>query len=132
MRRHRQSLWSNMFFSLGASVLCGSAAMLVSAAALSALSYFVLGSTQFIGFFAALSSAVGGFTAGYICGRYRRRYGLLGGIACGAVLYSLLSAIGIASLGAPADIRKLLLLVAAGALGGVIGVNSARPKGLTD
>ena len=132
MRRHRQSPWSNPFFSLGASALCGSAAMLSTAAALSALSYFVLASTQFIGFFAVLSAAVGGFTAGYICGRYRRRYGLLGGITCGALLYALLSAIGIVALGAPADIKRLLLLTIAGAAGGVIGVNSARPKGLTD
>lgn len=132
MRRHRQSPWSNMIFSLGASALCGGAATLAAAAALSALSYFVLGSTQFIAFFAVLSAAVGGFTAGYICGRYRRRYGLLGGIACGALLYALLTAIGIASLGAPADIKRLLLLVAAGAVGGVVGVNSARPRGLTD
>lgn len=132
MRRHRQSPWSNMIFSLGASALCGGVAMLAAAAALSALSYFVLGSTQFIGFFAVLSAAVGGFTAGCICGKYRRRYGLLGGIACGAVLYALLTAIGIAVLGAPADIKRLLLLTVAGAAGGVVGVNSARPKGLTD
>ncbi|MBR6070387.1 MAG: TIGR04086 family membrane protein [Ruminococcus sp.] len=131
MRRHRQSPWSNTLFSLGVSVLCGSAAMLASAAVLSALSYFVLASTQFIGFFAALSAAVGGFTAGYICGRYRRRFGLLGGIACGALLYGLLSAIGTASLGAPADIKKLLLLTVAGAAGGVAGVNSKRPRSLT-
>ena len=131
MRRYRQSPWSNLFFSLGASVLCGSAAMLTAAGALSALSYYVLGSTQFIGFFAALSAAAGGFAAGYVCGRYRRRYGLLSGIACGALLYGLLSAIGTASLGAPADIKKLLLLTVAGAAGGVAGVNSKRPRSLT-
>ena len=131
MRRHRQSPWSNMFFSLGASALCGSAAMLAFAAALSALSYFVLGSTQFIGFFAVLSAAVGGFTAGYVCGKYRRRYGLLGGIACGALMYGALFIAALSALGASADIKKLLLLTISGAAGGVTGVNSKRPKTLT-
>ncbi|MDO4863100.1 MAG: TIGR04086 family membrane protein [Ruminococcus sp.] len=131
MRRHRQSLWANMFLSHGAAVLCGSAAMLATAAVTSALSYFILGSTQFVGFFAALSAAVGGFTAGYVCGKYRRRYGLLSGIVCGAVLYAALSLAGLFALGVPADIRKLLLIVTAGAIGGVIGVNTKRPKNLT-
>ena len=131
MRRHRRSLWADPIISLAAAVLCGSAAMLVSAAAFAALSYFIIGGTQFIGFFAGVSAAAGALTAGYVLGRYRRRYGLLSGIACGAVSYAVLSLAGVLTVGAPAGLQKLLLLAAAGAFGGVVGVNSKRPKGLT-
>jgi putative membrane protein (TIGR04086 family) len=106
--------------------------LLLSVAVSAALSYFVLASTQFTAFFAGLSAAAGGSAAGYIYGKFRRRYGLLGGAACGAVLYAAVSLVGLFAVGTPADIRKLLLLTVAGAAGGVMGVNSARPKRLTD
>ena len=132
MRRHRQSLWSAPIPSLAAAVLCGCAASLISVAISAALSYFVLADMQFVGFFAALSAALGAFSAGYIYGKFHRRHGLIGGIACGAALYAAISIVGLCAVGAPADIRKLLLLTVAGAAGGVVGVNSVRPKGLTD
>lgn len=130
MRRHRHSPWADPIFSLAAAMLCGCGAALISAAGLSALSYFVLRSTQFIGVFASASAAAGAFTAAYILGRYRRRFGLLSGIACGAALFAVLSAVGLFVVGAPAGIQKLLLFAAAGAVGGVMGVNSKRPKAL--
>lgn len=105
---------------------------LAAAAALSALSYYVLGSVQYIGLFASVSAAVGGYSAGYICGRYRRRRGLIDGILCGALMYAAAAAAEICVAGAPTDIKKLLLLTAVGAAGGVSGVNSKRPKSLTD
>lgn len=130
MRRNRQSPWSNAPFSLAASVLCGAAAMLAFTAVFSALSCFVLVSTQFIGFFAGLSAAAGSFVSGWICGRYRRRYGLLNGIACGAILGGALSAARICILTAPPDIGRLVLLTVSGAVGGITGVNTKRPKNL--
>ena len=132
MRRHRQSRWSNKVLSIGMAVICGGAAMVLSVALLSALSFYIIGSIQFIGFFAMLSIAVGGFVAGYIYGKFRRRQGLIGGVICGAVLFVAIIIAGIFIFGSPGDIRKLLLLSIAGIAGGVTGVNSKRPKGLTD
>lgn len=132
MRRHRKSLWSNMFLSIGAAVLFGIIIMILIAAVSSALSFFIMGSMQFIGFFAVTSAACGGLAAGYIFGKFRRRSGLVGGIICGAVLYSTIMITAICAFGSPSDIKKLLLLSISGAAGGVMGVNSKRPNKLID
>ena len=130
MRRHSRSIWSNVYLSFAAAVLLGGAIMLTGAAALSALSYYVLKTVQFTELFAAGSAGIGAFCAAYICGRYRRRRGLIDGIICGVVLYLSLSAAAMMMTGAPAEAKKLLLLTVAGAAGGVMGVNTKRPSSL--
>ena len=130
MRRHSRSIWSNVYLSFAAAVLLGGAIMLTGAAALSALSYYVLKTVQFTELFAGVSAVIGAFCAGYVCGRYRRRRGLIDGVICGALLYASLSAAGMIAAGAPAETKKLLLLTVAGAAGGVMGVNTKRPSSL--
>ena len=76
-----------------------------------------------------VSLIAGGVVSGQICGKYRRKRGLIDGIICGSILYFMIFAAGIAA-GEFTDIRKLLLLLIAGAVGGVSGVNSKRPKNL--
>lgn len=104
-------------------------AVLAAAATLSAaLTFFVLGSCEYIGFFAAASEVVGACSGAMLCGKYRRRHGLAEGAVVGALMYAVVSVIGIILFGSLKSIPSLLRYVVAGACGGVRGVNSPRPK----
>ena len=132
MRRHRRSIWTNAPLSAAAAVFGG---ILTTAAAwliLSAVLFFIMGDMKLIKAFAGAALAFGGYTGAFLYGKYRRRRGLFGGSLCGLLMYAALSILGAFILGAPADIKKLLLLTVSGAAGGVAGVNSKRPKKLMD
>lgn len=129
MRRHRQSLWTNTFFSFAVPVSAGIACIILCSVIFSALAFFVFGNMMFANIFTVLSLSVGGFSSGYLCGKYRRHRGLIDGVICGCVLYVIIFAVGNFT-GEFTDIKKMLLLAAAGAVGGVSGVNSKRPKNL--
>ncbi|MCR4888949.1 MAG: TIGR04086 family membrane protein [Ruminococcus sp.] len=132
MRRHRQSLWTNVYLSFGAALLWGIACMLALALIFSTISYTMLKTLGFIDVFTLALLITSAYSSGYIYGRFRRRKGLFHGAVCGMLLYAALSAAGFFISGHPADIRKLPLLLLAAAAGGVAGVNSKRPKNLTD
>ena len=129
MRRHRQSLWTNTFFSFAVPVLAGTACIILCSIIFALLAFFVFRNMMFADIFTILSLVAGGTTSGYICGKYRRHRGLIDGIICGGTLYILIFTVGTFS-GEFTDMKKLLLLVIAGAVGGVSGVNSKRPKNL--
>ncbi len=129
MRRHRPSLWSNTFFSFAASSAVGIAVTVICCIIFSLLTFFVLKTMMFLPHFSVISLFCGGVAAGGICGKFRRRRGLIDGIICGCILSAVVIAASAAVGGFP-DIKKLLLLIAAGAVGGVMGVNSKRPKNL--
>ena len=129
MRRHRQSLWTNTFFSFAMPVSAGIICIILCSVFFSAITFFILKSIQFQSIFTMVSLITGGVISGQICGKYRRRRGLIDGIICGSILYILIFTVGIIS-GETTDIKKLLLLLVAGAVGGVSGVNSKRPKNL--
>lgn len=129
MRRHRQSLWTNTLFSFAVPVSAGVVCIFLCSVFFSAITFFVLKSVQFQNIFTMVSLAAGGTVSGQICGKYRRKRGLIDGIICGAALYFLIFTAGII-MSETADIKKLLLLIIAGAVGGVSGVNSKRPKSL--
>ncbi len=129
MRRHRQSLWTNTFFSFAVPVSAGIACILLCSVIFSVLAFFVFGNMMFADIFTILSLSAGGVSSGWICGKYRRHRGLIDGIICGCALYAIIFVTG-DIFGEIADIRKLLLLVVAGAIGGISGVNSKRPKNL--
>lgn len=132
MRKHRRSIWTNAPLSAAASVFCGLAVTAASWLLLSAVLFFVMRDMNLVRAFAGASCVSGGYSGAYIYGRYRRRRGLIGGMVCGALMYGAVSIIGLSILGAPAGIKKLLLLTVSGAAGGVAGVNSKRPKRLMD
>lgn len=132
MRRHRKSIWLNGSAAIGISAAAGIAAMLLSTALFSAITYFLLGSMDFASVFSIISSVLGGYVSGNVCGRYRRRNGLAEGIICGFVIFVLISFCGIIVGSGISGIKKLLLLALSGAAGGVSGVNSKRPKNLMD
>lgn len=129
MRRHRQSLWTNTFFSFAVPVSAGIACILLCSVIFSVAAFFIFKNMMFADIFTILSLTIGGIVSGYLCGKYRRHRGLIDGVLCGAVLYAMIFAVSAFS-GGFTDIKKLLLLVVAGAVGGVSGVNSKRPKNL--
>ena len=132
MRRHRKSLWASGVLSMTAAVCCGLAFIAAAAVMSAALIYYVMGDMGLTAAFAAFSPGAGACAGAYIYGRYRRRRGLYGGSLCGALMYAVIAAAAVVFTGELPGIKKLLLLTICGAAGGVAGVNSKRPKGLTD
>lgn len=131
-RHHRPGFWTNTPLSIAAACAAGCCGVLALSCTFSALTFFVLEGIQFAGTFSAAALVSGAYFGSWLCGKFRRRRGLAEGIICGAVLYGVLSAAGLlAGQGLPA-LSKLILLLVAGAAGGVSGVNSKRPKSLHD
>ena len=54
---------------------------------------------------------------------------MIDGAICGTVIYTVLLSVS-AVFGEFTDLKKLMILAAAGAVGGIAGVNSTRPKNL--
>ncbi len=132
MRRQQKSLWSGWGGSMLAAVLAGALCICVGAVLTATIVFFVMKDMTMIRAFAGASLAAGAYTAAYICGKYRRRKGLICGTVCGVLLYVVITVPAITILGEWAGIKKLLLLTVFGAAGGVAGVNSKRPKKLWD
>ena len=75
--------------------------------------------------------ALGSYFGGYICAKKYRKNGLLRGAACGFIIFIAVMIIGSVFAGSVISITsstKLLLVIAAGAVGGAIGVNSKRRR----
>lgn len=132
MRRHHQSIWTNSRLSITMAAGIGLAVVLLFTMFFSAIIYFLMDDMSFADFSSTVSLSVGAILGGYICGRFRRKRGLIEGIICGAVMYTALSIAGIVANTGILDIKKLLLLMAFCAAGGVSGVNSKRPKNYRD
>ena len=132
MRRHKRSIWTNVFLSTAIAVICGLVCTASASMLLGMLPFYVMRDMKLTGGFAVASLTLGAYAGAYIYGKYRRRIGLFGGSLCGVLMYALLSIAGIIVTGSPTGIKKLLLLAIAGGAGGVAGVNSKRPKNLMD
>ncbi len=75
--------------------------------------------------------ALGSYFGGYICAKKYRKNGLLRGAACGFIIFVAVMIIGSVFAGSIINLTssaKLLLVIAAGAVGGAIGVNSKRRR----
>ncbi|MDE6774870.1 MAG: TIGR04086 family membrane protein [Ruminococcus sp.] len=129
MKRYHKNLWENTVFGFTISVLFGIFCMILSSIVFSALSLFLMQSMQFVNFLTVVSLMIGGYFSGFICGRYRRKHGFIDGAVCGIIIYILLISGGMICSVFPLK-EKLLLLMIAGAVGGVVGVNSKRPEKL--
>lgn len=132
MRRHRQSLWTNSRLSLAVSSLLGIFFLLITAVLISGFAFLFISDFRLLRLVSLIPVFTGAFSGAFICGKYRRRKGLISGIACGIIIYALIAAAGAFFTGRLTRIGKLLLLVTAGAMGGITGVNSKRPKNLRD
>lgn len=132
MRKNKKSLWCSAPLSIMVSVAAGLAVSSALTLVFSAAILLFLKDMGLTGVFSALSLTAGSFTGSYICGRYRRHRGALNGIICGAVIFLLLSAAGLAFTYETAGIKKFLLLAVSGCTGGIYGVNSKRPASARD
>ncbi|MCM1505544.1 MAG: TIGR04086 family membrane protein [Ruminococcus flavefaciens] len=132
MRRHRKSVWTNSLVSITISVLAGIAFIFLTALLLSAVMYYILKDMKVSVVFSIISMCIGTYFSTYFCGKFRRKHGLAEGIMCGAIIYTVIAVCGVVFLGEFTGIKKLLLLTVSGAVGGVTGVNSKRPKNFTE
>ncbi len=128
MRRHRKSIWTNSLLSITLSVLIGIMLILLSAVLLSAVMYYILGDMKVSAVFSAIALCFGTFAGTYLCGKFRRKRGISEGIMCVVIIYTIMAICGVVFLGEFTGIKKLLLLIVSGGAGGVMGVNSKRPK----
>lgn len=131
MHRQRQSLWTNIVLSVLFSAFAGAIIAVAFIAVFSLFVFFFMDSLQYISFFSTTALVVGASAAGFICGKRRRRNGLKEGILCGAVIYLLILIGGVILCSTAVSFKKLILLAVAGAIGGVMGVNSKRPDNMT-
>lgn len=132
MRRHRQSLWTHSKLSMAVSSMSGIIILLISAVLISGFAFFFISDFRMLRYISLFPVFMGAFSGAFICGKYRRHKGMISGIKCGIIIYAIISAAGLLIFGRPANISKLLILVTAGAIGGIIGVNSKHPKNLRD
>lgn len=132
MRRHRQSLWTHSKLSMAVSSMSGIIILLISAVLISGFAFFFISDFRMLRYISLFPVFMGAFSGAFICGKYRRRKGMISGIKCGIIIYALISAAGLLISDRPANISKLLILVTAGAIGGITGVNSKHPKNLRD
>lgn len=132
MRRNRKSIWTRGAAALVFSAAIGLAVMLGCTAVFAAFTYFLMDNMAFGSFFTSAAICVGAISGSFLCGRYRRKRGLLEGIICGLIMYAVLSGFGIVLGSGFQGIKSLLRLTVSGAVGGVTGVNSKRPKRLRD
>lgn len=132
MRRHRHSIWTKGCLSIAISVVVGICIVFLCTAVFSVFTFFLMDSMEFKAFFSTAAFIVGAFFCGYMCGRFRRKRGLVEGIQCGILMYTIVSIIGVIAGKGILSLEKLLILIAFCALGGVIGVNSKRPKKLME
>ena len=127
MRKHSRSIWSSPLLSIFLSFAISFTVSLICIAVFSAMIFFLLKDMGLADIFASSSLIAGIFTGSYICGHYRRRYGIIIGAVCGIVVFIILYAAGLALGESTAGIRRLLLLMVSGMTGGVYGTNSKHP-----
>jgi len=89
--------------------------------------YIFFDDLRFAGLLSTAACTAGSFYGSYIGGKFRRRRGLAGGIAAGALMWCVFAAVSLSVTGSVTGIRKLMLLTVSGGAGGVSGVNSKRP-----
>lgn len=127
MRRNRKKLRGLKYYNIIFSTVCGT--MLISLLII----FFGLASTKgnfpsgVISVLISMSISAGGYLSGYLYGKQKRHKGITNGILCGAIIYIAVFAFGIIYLNSLPPIRLirfLFLLCIAGAVGGIIGVNS--------
>lgn len=126
MRRQRQSLWTSFPLSIAVASLFGGAVTAAVSLLMAAVAFLLLREVVFIRYIAVLDLFLGGISAGWICGKFRRRHGLWEGAASGAALYVLIAVLSLVLSGHLTSPVKIILLAIAGSVGGVFGVNSKR------
>ena len=133
MHKYKESLWSNFRRSLLFSSMMGLTVTLILIMLFTLFVYVLMDNSDGLKGWITISLIAGAFLAGMICGRHRRRKGLLEGVLCGLIMFSILILLGLIFIGSPSQvigIKKLLLTTIPGGIGGAIGVNMKRPPKL--
>ncbi|MBR1824369.1 MAG: TIGR04086 family membrane protein [Ruminococcus sp.] len=128
MRKNSRSVWRSGILSILLSAGIGLSAAVLCTLVFSVLIRFLLKDMGLANVFAYTSVIVGAFVGAYICGRYRRHRGIIFGVLCGVTMFLVLMTCGVMIGGDMTGVRKLVMMVVAGGIGGVYGVNSKRPK----
>lgn len=131
MRNHK-SVWTNSTKSIILSVLIGLLFIFFTALLLSVVMYYILGDMRVAKIFSIFSVCLGTYMSTYLCGKFRRKHGLIDGIISALLIYIVIMVLGIIFFRQFIGIKKLLLLTVSGSIGGVAGVNSKRPKNFTE
>lgn len=132
MRRHRKSVWTNSITSMAIAVFSGIIFIFFTSLLLAVIMYYILGDMRVAKIFSIVAMCLGTYFSTYFCGKFRRKHGLAEGILCGMIIYIIIVISGFVFLREFTGIKKLLLLTVSGAVGGVTGVNSKRPKNFTE
>lgn len=132
MRRNRKSVWTNSIVTVIIAVLAGILFIFCMSLLLSVVMYYILGDMRVSKVFSIIAICLGTYISTYVCGKFRRKHGLARGIICGTVIYIIIAVCGLIFFKEFTGIKKLLLLTVSGAVGGVTGVNSKRPKNFTE
>ncbi len=72
------------------------------------------------------SLGMGGYISGYVCGKIKRREGIVSGLKCGLLLWGIISVFGIVYMrgfSVPVLLRDILFLCVPSIAGGIYGVN---------
>ena len=132
MHRKHQCVWTSLPLSIAVSALCGLLSVAAAGLLFSFVVFALFNDVSLVRYAVYAVLAEGAVSSGFICGKYRRRHGLVLGAVCGFVLYLLLVFAALIAVGSFTCPTKLLVLATSGAFGGVVGVNSKRPRGLRD
>lgn len=127
MRRNKFRLRKLKYYNIFFSSVCGAA---LTAALIMLFAY--VGSkadisSGVISVMLSISVSAGGFLSGCLYGKRKRHKGIINGIMCGAILYTVIFLFGIVYLRGFPPLRLaryLVILCISGAAGGVTGVNS--------
>jgi putative membrane protein (TIGR04086 family) len=79
----------------------------------------------------SVALCVGAYSGGYISSRRRRQNGLITGLICGVIIYLVIFLVGVILSRVSISFgffSKLIMVIACGAIGGVIGVNSKKKR----
>ena len=128
MRRSRRNcLWDSKIVYITRSALFGIGVTVLCLMGFSAIMTRFSASPMVVSMMANISLCVGCCVAGFMAAKKRRRYGIMTGIYCGAIIYCVVYFLGVVVLGrfiSMSLLTKLLMAVVCSAIGGIFGVNT--------
>lgn len=131
MKRNRYRLRKTKYYSIVFSTVCGVMLIFFMILLLAFARYGADIPAMALSVMLSLTLCGGGFLSGYLHGRTKRHKGILCGVKCGMILYTVIFVSGIFYLGTVPQLKFLQylpLLCISGATGGVVGVNSIIKK----
>lgn len=121
MKDLKTRIFQPFVFSSVTGALIAIAALILTSAAV----YILQLPVEICGTLALISLSCGCFGGGYALGKRKRRHGLKQGFLCGSALFllCLLGGLIFGTVSAAGIVRRLIVCITAGAIGGVIGAN---------